>query len=149
MAISREKRTPTRLSRPCLNCCLVDTKREHAYPHKWRINTIPKHRCSTKKASITVIFLHNGRLFSQELYWGPFLERPGNFPGPKANFKIQTTWIVAQFLAHKPVNFASSTDSFIVLFCKLLKLCSWMQTQQTPNSFPGPKSYRNFRETGP
>ena len=62
-----EKRTPTRLSRPCLNCCFVDTKREHAYPHKWRINTIPKHRCSTKTPSIRIIFLHNGRLFSQEL----------------------------------------------------------------------------------
>ena len=24
-----------------------------------------------------------------------------------------------------------------------------MQTQQTQNSFPGPKSYRDFRETGP
>ena len=22
--------------------------------------------------------------------WGPFLERPGNFSGPKANFKIKT-----------------------------------------------------------
>ena len=29
VAISKEKRNPTRLSRPCLNCCLVDTKREH------------------------------------------------------------------------------------------------------------------------
>ena len=77
---------------------------------------------------------------------GSFLERPGNFSGPKANFKIKTCWIVAQFLAHKPVNFASLIDSFTVLFSKWLKLWSWMQTQ---NSFPGPKSYRGFRETGP
>ena len=58
--------------------------------------------------------------------WGPFLERPGNFSGPKANFKFKTCWIAAQFLGHKPVNFASFTDSFIVLLSKLLKLWSWM-----------------------
>ena len=54
----------------------------------------------------------------------------------------------AQFLAHKPVNFASLTDSFIVSFSKLLKLWSWMKTRQTLNSFSGPKSYRDFQETG-
>ena len=78
---------------------------------------------------------------------GPFLKRPGNFSGPKANFKIKPCWIVLQFLAHKPIKIASFTDSFIVLFSKLLKLWSWMQTQQTQNSFPGPKSYRDVRET--
>ena len=80
---------------------------------------------------------------------GPFLKRPGNFSCPKANFKIKTCWKVAQFVAHKPVNFPSLTDSFIVLLSKSLKLWSWMQTQQTQNSFPGPKSYRDFRETCP
>ena len=80
---------------------------------------------------------------------GSFLERPGNFSGPKANFKIKTCWIIAQFLAHKPVNFASLIDSFIVLFSNRLKLWSWMQTQQTQNRFPGPKSCRDFREPGP
>ena len=54
---------------------------------------------------------------------GPFLERPGNFSGPKGNFKIQTSWIVSTVLAHKPVNFASSTDCFILLFSEWLKLC--------------------------
>ena len=67
--------------------------------------------------------------------------------GLRANFKIKTCWIVPQFLAHKPIKIASFADSFIVLFSKLLKLWSWMQTQQTQNSFPGPKSYRDFRET--
>ena len=57
---------------------------------------------------------------------GPFLERPGNFSGPKANFKFKTCWIAAQFLAHKPVNFASFTDSFIVSLSKVLKLWSSM-----------------------
>ena len=38
---------------------------------------------------------------------GPFLKSLGTFSGPKANFKLKTCWIVAQFLAHKPVNIAS------------------------------------------
>ena len=32
--------------------------------------------------------------------WGPFLKRPSNFSGLKANFKINTCCIVVQFLAH-------------------------------------------------
>ena len=51
---------------------------------------------------------------------GPFLERPGNYSGSKANFEIKT--IVVKFLADKPLNFASLTDNFIVSFSKLLKL---------------------------
>ena len=39
--------------------------------------------------------------------------------GPESKFKIKTCWMVAQFLAHKPVNSASLTrDSFIVSFSK-------------------------------
>ena len=53
---------------------------------------------------------------------GSFLERPGNFSGTKANFKIKKCGIVAQFLAHKPVNFVSLIGSFIVLFLNRLKL---------------------------
>ena len=80
------------------------------------------------------------------MHRGPFFERPRNFLGPKANFKIRICWIVAQFLAHKPVNFPSLTDSFIISFSKLLEPWSWMQTR---NSFLGPKSYQDFSETGP
>ena len=81
---------------------------------------------------------------------GSFLVRAwGDFSDPKANLEIKTRWIVVQFLAHKPFNFASLTDSFIVSFSKLLKLWSWMQTWQTSNSFSGPKSYRDFLETSP
>ena len=47
---------------------------------------------------------------------GPFLERPENFLGPKASFKVKTCSILAQLLPHKPVNFASLTDSFITSF---------------------------------
>ena len=59
-------------------------------------------------------------------FLGPISQdiRPRNFLGLKANFKTQTCWIVPQFLAHKPVNFASLTDNFILLFSKLLKLWS-------------------------
>ena len=52
---------------------------------------------------------------------GPFLQRPGNFSSPKANFEVKTCklLIVAQFLAHKPVNFASLTDVFILPIFKI------------------------------
>ena len=53
--------------------------------------------------------------------------------------------MAAQFLTHF---FASFTDSFILLFSKLLKLWSSMLTRQTQSGFPDPKSYRDFRETG-
>lgn len=53
-----------------------------------------------------------------------FLERPSNFLGPKATFKIKTYLIVAQFPTHKPVNFASLIDNYIVSFSNLLKLRS-------------------------
>ena len=52
-------------------------------------------------------------------------------------------------VAHKPVNFASLTDSFIISFSKLLEPRSWMQTWQTRNSYAGPKSYRDVWETRP
>ena len=45
----------------------------------------------------------------QETFLNPeagFSKGPVAFRGPKANFKIKTCWIVAQFLAHKPVNVA-------------------------------------------
>ena len=48
--------------------------------------------------------------------------------------------MVAQFLAHKPVNFASLTDSFKIIETLIL---------DANNSSSGPKTYRDFRETGP
>ena len=83
------------------------------------------------------------------MIWDPFLERSGNFVGPKANFEIKTCWIVTQFLAHKPANFASLSDSFILSFSKLLRLWSLMQTRQVKSSFLGLKSYHGFREMNP
>ena len=53
------------------------------------------------------------------------------FRAQKANFKIKTCRMVAQFLAYKPVNLASLTVSYIASFSKLLKII---------DSFPGQKS---------
>ena len=60
-------------------------------------------------------------------YWDSFLKGQGPVSwnarkGPRAYFKTKTCWIVAQFLAHKPVNFASLTDSFIVSFANYWNL---------------------------
>ena len=57
-------------------------------------------------------------------FWSPFLKRLRNFSGPKANFIIKTCWIVAEFQAHNPVNFASLTDSFIASLSKFETLIS-------------------------
>ena len=94
-------------------------------------------------------YLKNNNSFRRLIrLWGPFLERQENFSGRR-----QILWskpvAVWQFIAHKPVSFASLTDSFIMSFSELLEPWSWMQTRQTRNSFSGPKSYLDFRETGP
>ena len=48
-------------------------------------------------------------------------------------------WTLAQVLAHKPVNFASWTNTFYLSLSELLEPWFWMQTLQTGD----------FRETGP
>ena len=53
---------------------------------------------------------------------GPFLERPVNFSRPKANFKIKTQLNSSIVPTPQTSHFASLTDSFIVIFSKLLKL---------------------------
>ena len=61
---------------------------------------------------------------------GPFLERPGNFSGPKSNIQVEIdssrkrVW--ARILAKKLLHFVSLTDSFIMLDAKLLKPRSLM-----------------------
>ena len=57
---------------------------------------------------------------------GPFLERPGNFSGPKSNIQIEIKRIGARILARKLLHFVSLTDSFIMLDAKLLKPRSLM-----------------------
>ena len=51
---------------------------------------------------------------------GPVSRKAQKHFGPKANFRIKTCWIVAQFLAKKPDSLLQSlTDSFTVPFSKL------------------------------
>ena len=58
--------------------------------------------------------------------WGPFLERPGNFPGPTSNIQVEIKRVRARVLAKKLLHFVSWTDSFIMLDAKLLKPRSLM-----------------------
>ena len=58
--------------------------------------------------------------------WGPFLESPGNFSGPKSNIQIEILRKRAGFLASKLLHFVSLTDSFITLDAKLLEPRSLM-----------------------
>ena len=60
------------------------------------------------------------------LAWGPFLESPGNFSGPKSNIQIEILRTRARVLAGKLLHFVSLTDSFIMLDAKLLKPLSCM-----------------------
>ena len=53
--------------------------------------------------------------------WGPFLESPGNFSGPKSNIQIEIYRIRARVQASKLLHFVSLTDSFIMLDAKRLK----------------------------
>ena len=55
--------------------------------------------------------------------YGPFLERPGNFFGPKKILKSKPVEFIAAYnsslRAHKPFNFALLTDTFIESSSKL------------------------------
>ena len=53
--------------------------------------------------------------------WGPFLESPGNFTGPKSNIQIEISRVRARVLASRLLHFVSLTDCFIMLDAKLLK----------------------------
>ena len=59
---------------------------------------------------------------------GPFLESSGNFSGPKSNIQIEIKRIRARLLASKLLHLVSLTDSFIMLYAKLLKPRSLMET---------------------
>ena len=61
--------------------------------------------------------------------WGPFLESPVNFSGPKSNIQIEIKRIRALVLASKLLYFVSLNDSFILLDAKLLKPRSLMETE--------------------
>ena len=67
--------------------------------------------------------------------------------GPKRNFEIKTCYIAAQFLAHKPVNFASFTNSFIVLH--ILKITETLILNANTKQLSGPEKLRRLSGNRP
>ena len=59
--------------------------------------------------------------------------------------------IVAKFLTHKPVNFASLTYSFIacIIFKIIIKTLIFTANTTNIKRLSGPEKFRDFRETGP
>ena len=77
--------------------------------------------------------------------WGPFLERPGNLPGPESDFDIKVSRKVGCVLTFDEVHFVSLADNFTVQLSNFLKLPPEWKTKQ----LNGPGNYRELRETGP
>ena len=61
--------------------------------------------------------------------WGPFLEGPGNLPGPESDFDIKVSRNVGSVLTSDEVHFVSLADNFTVQFSNLLKLPSGMENK--------------------
>ena len=76
---------------------------------------------------------------------GPFLERPGNLPGPESGFDIKVSRKVGCVLTFDEVHFVSLADNFTVQLLNFLKLPLEWKTKQ----LNGPGNYRVLRETGP
>ena len=74
---------------------------------------------------------------------GPFLQRPGNLPGPESDFDIKVSRKVGRVLTSDEVYFVSLADNFTVEFSNLLKLPLEWKTKQ----LNGPGNYRELRET--
>ena len=86
--------------------------------------------------------------FEKQSPGAPFFERPANFSGMKANFKIKTSWIVAQFLAHKPISLAfSTTDSFIVSFPNFVR--KYNANAGNTKQLSGPETFPGLSRNGP
>ena len=75
----------------------------------------------------------------------PFLERPGNLPGPESDFDIKVSRKVGCVLTSDEVHFVSLADNFTVQLSNVLKLPLEWKTKQ----LNGPGNYRVLRETGP
>ena len=76
---------------------------------------------------------------------GPFLEKPGNLPGPESDFDIKVSRKVWCVLTSDEVHFVSSADNFTEQLSNFLKLPLEWKTKQ----LNGPDNYRELRETGP
>ena len=88
-------------------------------------------------------------LKSRRSVQGPVSRKTRKLFGPEGKFWNQNLLNISTVPSPQTSPNYFDNWCFIVLFSKLLKHWSWMQTQQTQNSFPGPKRYRDFRETGP
>ena len=77
--------------------------------------------------------------------WGPFLERPGNLPGPESDFEIKVPRKVGRVLTSDEVHFVSLANNLTVQFSNILKLPLEWKTKQ----LNGPGNFRGLRETGP
>ena len=74
----------------------------------------------------------------------PVSQKARKLFGPaKASFKVKTCWILAQLLPHKPVNFASLTDSFITSF-KIIE--TLILNANTKQNFRGRKVIGTFEK---
>ena len=76
---------------------------------------------------------------------GPFLERPGNLPGPESDFDIKVSRKVGCVLTSDEVHFVSLADNFTVQLSNFLKFPLEWKTKQLNR----PGNYRELRETGP
>ena len=101
-------------------------------PAKWRLR-------NDRRNSILMTRHYPGARFSK----GP----PKNLSGPiaRANFKIRSCWIAAQFLARKPVNFLR----LLIVSIYHLQLWSWMQTRQHKTVFRVRKGAGTFEKRAP
>ena len=72
---------------------------------------------------------------------GPFLERPGNLPGPESDFDIKVSRKVGCVLTSDEVHFVSLAHNLNVQLSNILKLALEWKTKQL--------NYRELRETGP
>ena len=62
--------------------------------------------------------------------WGPFLERPGNLPGPESDFDIKVSRKVGRVLTSDGVHVVFLADKFTVQFSNFLKLPLECKTKQ-------------------
>ena len=117
--------TVTPRSNEFKNYCRLDGIGQHQWDVDWGVSWLwpdrPLRRLPRKGANSRKAF----RLW---------LRKTKEITPAKEFLEIRYSWFlfnlffntcsIAQFVAHKPVNFASLTDSFIVSFSKLLKLWS-------------------------
>ena len=122
--------------------------KEHAFPTASKLSWSSRQLLFSWAQMSTRFAQYGSRQF---VIRGPFLLGPGNFSRPKANFEVKTCklLIVAQFLAHKPVNFASLTDAFILPIFKITETLILNANTENIKQLFGPEKLSGLRETGP